>query len=89
MTISLPQLIEWRREFHQFPETGWSEFWTTSKIADYLEPLGFEILLGKQIINPDFVRGRNLAIVEKGIARAKAYGANPKWLEKWKATPAV
>lgn len=82
MTISLPQLIEWRREFHQFPETGWSEFWTTSKIADYLEPLGFEILLGKQIINPDFVRGRNLAIVEKGIARAKAYGANPKWLEK-------
>ncbi|HGO5814342.1 TPA: amidohydrolase [Mannheimia haemolytica] len=82
MTISLPQLIEWRREFHQFPETGWSEFWTTSKIADYLEPLGFEILLGKQIINPDFVRGRNLAIVEKGITRAKAYGANPKWLEK-------
>ncbi|VEI77038.1 Indole-3-acetyl-aspartic acid hydrolase [Mannheimia haemolytica] len=82
MTISLPQLIEWRREFHQFPETGWSEFWTTSKIADYLEPLGFEILLGKQIINPDFVRGRNLAIVEKGIARAKAYGVNPTWLEK-------
>ncbi|MEG9546417.1 M20 family metallo-hydrolase [Mannheimia sp. HC-2023] len=82
MSISLEKLIQWRREFHQFPETGWSEFWTTSKIADYLSEIGFDILLGKQIINPDFVRGRNQAIVEKGIKRAREYGANPKWLEK-------
>ncbi|MDY2947422.1 MAG: M20 family metallo-hydrolase [Mannheimia varigena] len=82
MSISLEKLIQWRREFHQFPETGWSEFWTTSKIADYLSEIGFEILLGKQIINPDFVRGRSQAVVEKGIKRAKEYGANPKWLKK-------
>lgn len=82
MSVSLEQLIQWRREFHKFPETGWSEFWTTSKIADYLEAIGFDILLGKQIINPDFVRGRNKAIVEKGIQRAKDYGANPKWIDK-------
>lgn len=82
MSISLEQLVKWRREFHKFPETGWSEFWTTTKIADYLDAIGFEILLGKEIINPDFVRGRNKAIVEKGIQRAKDYGANPKWLDK-------
>ena len=76
------QLIQWRREFHRFPETGWSEFWTTSRIADYLEQMGAEILLGKQIINPDFVRGRSQAVVEKGIANALVYGAKPKWLDR-------
>ncbi|MGQ0285615.1 M20 family metallo-hydrolase [Pasteurellaceae bacterium 22721_9_1] len=76
------QLIQWRREFHRFPETGWSEFWTTTRIADYLEQMGAEILLGDQIINPEYVRGRNLAVVEKGIANAVAYGANQKWLDR-------
>lgn len=83
MNLDLNQLISWRREFHRFPEIGWSEFWTTSRIADYLESLGcFDILLGKQIINPDFVRGRKQAVVDKGLANAKAYGANEKWLAK-------
>ncbi|WGE15287.1 hypothetical protein PM3_1923 [Pasteurella multocida] len=58
MSITLEQLIQWRREFHRFPEIGWSEFWTTSRIADYLEEMGFDILLGDKIINPEFVRGR-------------------------------
>ncbi|HHF3777092.1 TPA: amidohydrolase, partial [Haemophilus influenzae] len=54
MNLDLNQLVKWRREFHRFPEIGWSEFWTTSRIADYLEDLGcFKIFLGKQIINPD------------------------------------
>lgn len=82
MNITLERLIAWRREFHRFPETGWSEFWTTCRIADYLEEMGFEILLGKQIINQEFVRGRQKAVVEQGLANAKAYGANPKWLDK-------
>ena len=90
MNLDLNQLVKWRREFHRFPEIGWSEFWTTSRIADYLEDLGcFEIFLGKQIINPDFVRGRKQAVVDKGLANAKAYGANEKWLEKWKGTLVV
>lgn len=82
MNIELSQLIEWRREFHRFPEIGWSEFWTTSRIADYLEQMGFDILLGKQIINEDFVRGRRSDIVDKGLANALAYGAEQKWLDK-------
>lgn len=40
MNLDLNQLVKWRREFHRFPEIGWSEFWTTSRIADYLEDLG-------------------------------------------------
>ncbi|QPB41597.1 M20 family metallo-hydrolase [Rodentibacter haemolyticus] len=83
MNLDLQQLIQWRREFHRFPEIGWSEFWTTSRIADYLETLGcFDILLGKQIINPDFVRGRKQTVVDAGLANAKAYGINEKRLDK-------
>ncbi len=82
MNVDLSQLTEWRREFHRFPEIGWSEFWTTSRIADYLEQMGFEILLGKQIINEEFVRGRQSAVVEQGLANALAYGAKQKWLDR-------
>ncbi|MDC2826317.1 M20 family metallo-hydrolase [Rodentibacter pneumotropicus] len=83
MDLDLSQLTHWRREFHRFPEIGWSEFWTTARIADYLESLGcFEILMGEQIINPDFVRGRKQAVVDNGLAKAKAYGMNEKWLDK-------
>ena len=81
MNLDLNQLVKWRREFHRFPEIGWSEFWTTSRIADYLEDLGcFEIFLGKQIINTDFVRGRKQAVVDKGLANGS---------KKWKGTLVV
>lgn len=82
MELNQQQLIQWRREFHRFPETGWTEFWTTARIADYLEQMGFEILLGEQIIHRDFVRGRNQAQVEKGLANAIAYSATQKWLDR-------
>jgi len=81
MNLDLNQLVKWRREFHRFPEIGWSEFWTTSRIADYLEDLGcFEIFLGKQIINPDFVRGQ---LMQKPMAPMK------NGLKKWKGTLVV
>ena len=82
MILDYAQLVKWRREFHRFPEEGWTEFWTTTRIADYLESMGFEILLGSQIIHRDFVRGRNNILVEKASARAIEYGANQKWLDK-------
>lgn len=83
MKLDLAQLVQWRREFHRFPEIGWSEFWTTARIADFLASLGcFEILMGSQIINPEFVRGRKQAVVDKGLANAKAYSMNEKWLAK-------
>lgn len=83
MKLDLAQLVQWRREFHRFPEIGWSEFLTTARIADFLASLGcFEILMGNQIINPEFVRGRKQTVVDKGLANAKAYGMNEKWLAK-------
>lgn len=82
MCIDFNQLVEWRREFHRFPESGWTEFWTTSRIAEYLSRMGLEILCGTQMIHPDFVRGRQLELVNKGQQRAIDYGADRAWLAK-------
>jgi amidohydrolase len=37
------KVIEWRREFHQFPELSNREFKTGAKIAEYLKSLGLEV----------------------------------------------
>ncbi|MBE2893755.1 M20 family metallo-hydrolase [Spirabiliibacterium falconis] len=78
----LAQLIQWRREFHRFPETGWAEFLTTTKLCERLSSMGFEVLVGRKIINPDFVRGRVAAVVQQGLDNAITAGANPQWLAK-------
>lgn len=38
-----PKLIEWRRQFHQYPELSNQEFKTGQKIAEYLKSLGMEV----------------------------------------------
>ena len=55
MTSSIRKSIEekvvgYRRDFHQFPETGWTEFRTASKIAGKLNDLGFVVSLGEEVI---------------------------------------
>ena len=40
------QLIQWRREFHRHPETGFREHWTASRIAQILEELGYRVRVG-------------------------------------------
>lgn len=51
------ELIEIRRDFHKYAESGWTEFRTASKIAAYLENLGIDIKLGPQIFNSDSMMG--------------------------------
>ena len=38
-----PQVIEWRRDFHQHPELGNREFRTSKIIAEHLSQLGMEV----------------------------------------------
>jgi len=42
----MPQVIEWRRDFHQHPELGNREFRTSGIVAEYLEYLGLEVRTG-------------------------------------------
>ncbi|WP_313956975.1 amidohydrolase [Bacillus sp. FJAT-22090] len=47
------QMVAWRRDFHQFPETGWTEFRTASLIASELEKLGFQVQVGKEVVSKE------------------------------------
>ena len=40
------QVIQWRRDFHQNPELGNSEFKTAEKIAAYLKSIGIQVQTG-------------------------------------------
>ena len=42
MTDYTKQLVEQRRELHQWPEEGWTEFWTTNYIVTKLRSWGYE-----------------------------------------------
>lgn len=42
----LPQMIEWRRFFHQYPELGFEEVKSAHKISTLLKEWGFEITTG-------------------------------------------
>ncbi|MDP6922624.1 MAG: amidohydrolase [Lutibacter sp.] len=41
-----PRVIEWRRDFHQYPELSNREFKTAEKIARHLKDLGMEVQTG-------------------------------------------
>ncbi|MGZ0747257.1 amidohydrolase [Haloparvum sp. AD34] len=53
-TISHGDLQAWRRDFHQYPEPGWCEFRTTTRIVEELERLNVDrIHVGKDAVDPD------------------------------------
>lgn len=42
----MPQVVEWRRDFHQHPELGNREFRTSAIIAEHLQSLGMDVQTG-------------------------------------------
>ena len=42
----LPQLVEWRRDFHRHPELGFQEVRTAGVVAAHLQTLGLEVSAG-------------------------------------------
>ena len=47
------RLSDLRREFHQYPEPAWREFYTTSRLAEEIENIGVDRLhLGREAMNP-------------------------------------
>lgn len=56
----LALMVERRRDFHRYPETGWTEFRTTAKVAEVLYGLGYQVHFGGEFIKPENVMGRNV-----------------------------
>ena len=43
------KMIQYRREFHRYPEVGWTEYRTSARIAEILESFGYEVYIGKDV----------------------------------------
>ena len=92
MTQALPlpsdlaaRTIETRREFHQFPELGLTEFRTASTIATRLEALGIQVRAGREVMEPRSLLGvPSKDVMDAAFARARDEGAPANWLEKFK-----
>lgn len=47
----------WRREFHKFPELGWTEYRTTYRIVEILGNIGYATYLGKEVLASSYRMG--------------------------------
>jgi aminobenzoyl-glutamate utilization protein A len=78
--LSIPEL---RREFHRYPETGWTEFRTTAVVASILDELGYELHLGADAVNADGRLGVPPADeIELARRRAREEGAPEAYLDR-------
>ena len=85
------EMIRTRRDFHRYPEAAWTEFRTSSIIAERLERLGYKNLrVGIHAINPDAVMGRpSDDEISEHIKRAVMQGGNLSWIKEMNRYPGV
>ena len=76
------ELIQLRRDFHQYPETGWLEFYTTGKVIEYLKRHGIPFQYGKEVVNREFLWGWQSEAIERAKDEAKKLGICSDTLEQ-------
>ncbi|WP_456267994.1 amidohydrolase [Kushneria sp. AK178] len=76
-----PQLTAWRRDFHRHAESGWVEFRTASLVAEELDRLGYQVTLGREVVDEVARMGvPNADTLAREEARARRQGAIERWL---------
>jgi len=77
-----PQLVSWRRTLHRYAETAWTEFRSSSLIAQTLAGLGYRLALGRAILKADARMGvPSEAVLDAAFRRALEEGAAPELLK--------
>ncbi len=72
-----------RREFHRHAESAFTEFWTASRIAGFLAREGYEVRIGREIMNPEYRMGvPDEEVLESCYRRALDEGADPAIAER-------
>lgn len=72
------QVIQDRRDFHKYPESGWTEFRTAAIIAKRVISLGYSVKMGAQVIKKEAMMGVPPENELAGhMARAVNQGADP------------
>jgi aminobenzoyl-glutamate utilization protein A len=83
-------LIAWRRDLHKYPESAWTEFRTSSLVADRLEKLGYDLTVGVDTVELSAIMGRPpQPEIETHIQRAKRQGGDAVWIDKLREYPGV
>ncbi|PSL50433.1 aminobenzoyl-glutamate utilization protein A [Salsuginibacillus halophilus] len=78
-----PDVRQWRRTFHQVPETGWTEYVTTYRLYEALKELGYNITLGRELLNDAARMGLASEKEEaEAIHRAQDYGVAEELLQE-------
>ena len=79
------KIIGYRRDFHRYAESGWTEFRTASLVARKLTDLGFEVKIGGEVIKEEDRMGLpDEEILEKNWQRAKEQGGDEQFLKSFK-----
>ena len=77
------EMCRLRRAIHRRPEEGWTEFETTWRVFSFLESLGgFTLKVGQEVVNPEFVLGRDEVKVMKAEERALEHGVSEAFLAR-------
>jgi len=72
-----------RRDFHKHAEAGWTEFRTASIVANTLKGLGYQVLVGDEVVDPHAMMGvPSKAELDRQVERALSQGADRAWVEK-------
>lgn len=75
-------LVMDRRDFHQYAETGWTEFRTASLIARRLTDLGLDVAVGREVVDEVSRMGLpEQPALEAAWRRAREQGGDPDFLE--------
>jgi aminobenzoyl-glutamate utilization protein A len=73
--------VRWRRDIHQHPEVGFTEFRTASRIAGRLADLGWRVVAGADAMSADNRWGMpSAAAMETAYERAAISGSDPRFL---------
>ena len=85
------KFIEYRREFHQYPEIGWREIRTSARIAEILEAMGYKALMGPDIIKKETLSFEMTTdeVKENEKKRAIAQGAKEEYVMRTEGYPGV
>src|SRR5699024_1664521 len=77
------KMIEWRRDFHKYPETGFLEMRTATIVAQILDGLGYDLKIGKEVMSSKHVMGKpNDEVTKLHVKWAKDNGAIDKYLDR-------
>ncbi|MGE8203023.1 amidohydrolase [Heyndrickxia sp. NPDC080065] len=78
-------IVSLRRDLHQHPEVGFTEFRTASKVVELLTAFGYDVIYGKDAMDGDSRSGLpSKNELDKAFKRALQNGANADIIEKMK-----